>query len=322
MAQHLSAKENALRNLHFDHPERISSGLPAYTLSYLGCNHEGFQGGGHDSPVGTHWVDIWGTRWQKELEGVMGFPRGHPLAEVSAMKDYRWPNPDDERISGQIYRMAEVFPGGDLFLAGSNRDTLWEKAYMLVGMEQLMLFFFDEPGFVREVLHHIMDFQLGIAAHYLKLGVELVFLSDDLGTQNGPLINPRIVRNFFLPEYRRLFDLYKRHNVLIEFHSCGHIQPFLEMFMDLGVDVLNPIQATANDLGKIRAATQGRMALHGGISSAIVMDGPVERIEDEVSARIDQLGRSGGYFCDVDQDLPFPEAHRQALHKAVQKYGQ
>jgi len=321
MTQPLSAKENALRNVRFDHPERITCELPAYTLRYLGCNHEGFQGGGHDSPVGTHWVDIWGTRWQKELDGVMGFPRGHPLAGVSAIKNYRWPNPDDERIAGQIYQMAEVFQGGDLFLAGSHRDTLWEKAYMLVGMEQLMLFFFDEPGFVREVLHHIMDFHLGIAAHYLKLGVELVFFSDDLGTQIGPLINPRIVRDFFLPEYSRLFDLYKRHHVLVEFHSCGHIQPFLEMFMDLGVDVLNPIQATANDLGKVRAITQGRMALHGGISSAIVMDGPVERIEDEVSRRIAQLGRSGGYFCSVDQGLPFPESHRQAMHRAIQKYG-
>jgi uroporphyrinogen decarboxylase len=317
----MNAKENALRNIRFNHPEKIMPEVPVHILSYLGCDHQGFKGGGHDSPVGTRWVDIWGTQWHKELEGVMGFPRRNPLSDVTALQDYRWPDPDDERICGQIYRMAQAFPAGELFLAGSHRDTLWEKAYMLVGMENIMMHFFDEPNFVREVLHHIMDFQLGIAAHYLKLGVEIAFFSDDLGMQSGPLLSPRIVNKFFLPEYKRLFSLYRQHNVLVEFHSCGHIQPFLEMFIDLGVDILNPLQATANDLDEVRRITQGRMALHGGVSSASVMQGPVNCIEEEVRQRIDQLGRQGGYFCDVDQDLPFPIAHRQALYRAIEKYG-
>jgi len=83
--------------------------------------------------------------------------------------------------------------GHDRFLAGSHRDTLWEKAYMLVGMEALMMYFLTEPEFVRDVLHHVTDFQLGIAQHYARLGVEFVALGDDLGTQLGPLLGPRIV---------------------------------------------------------------------------------------------------------------------------------
>jgi uroporphyrinogen decarboxylase len=317
----LNDKENILRIIYFNHPERIVSEAPSFRINYFGCDHQGFEGGGHDSPVGTHWTDIWGTIWYKELDGVMGFPRGNPLADVRSLKNYHWPDPDDERICGNIYQMAQKFPGGDLFLAGSNRDTLWEKSYMLVGMENMMVYFFDEPGFVREVLHRIMDFQLGIAAHYLKLGVELVFLSDDLGSQQGPLLSPRIVREFFLPEYERLFQLYKQDNVLVEFHSCGHIQPFLEMFIKLGVDILDPLQATANDFDKVYSVTRGRMALHGGINSAVIMDGPAERIEAEVRQRIAQLGNNGGYFCDADQGLPFPETHLRALHTAVEKIG-
>jgi uroporphyrinogen decarboxylase len=317
----MNDRENALQIVHFGQPERVVSSLPAYTLAYLGVNHQGFAGGGHDSPVGERWMDIWGTLWRKELAGVMGFPRGYPLADVAALKYYAWPDPQDERICAEIYQNAQDFPGGDLFLAGSHRDTLWEKSYMLVGMENMMVYFFEEPGFVREVLHRIMDFQLGIARHYLHLGVELVFLSDDLGTQNGPLLSPWIVNEFFLPEYERLCQLYKQQHVLVEFHSCGHIQPFLEMFMHLGVDILNPVQATANDLDQVRAVTQGRMALHGGISSAAIMDGPPHRIQAEVRRRMLQLGSRGGYFCDADQSLPFPEAHRLALREAVENFG-
>jgi uroporphyrinogen decarboxylase len=251
----------------------------------------------------------------------MGLPESYPLTEVEDLRCYSWPDPDDERICAKLYQMAEAFPGGDLFLAGSHRDTLWEKAYMLVGMENIMLCFFTEPEFVREVLHRIMDFQLGIAEHYIKVGIEFAYLGDDLGTQQGPLLSPKILHEFLVPEYERLFQFYKERDVLIQFHSCGRIEWAIETFMKLGVDVLNPIQATANDLDKVRSLTQGRMALHGGVSTATVMDGPVSRIVQEVRERLWQLGKNGGYFCAPDQSMPFPTPHIDALREAVGEFG-
>lgn len=318
----MDARDNALRIMRFDRPERVVTEAPALTLTYHGCDHEGYESDrGDDHPVGSSWVDVWGTAWHKVLDGVMGLPEGNPLADVADLKGYRWPDPDDERICGKIYRMAGAYAGGDRFLAGSHRDTLWEKAYMLVGMENMMTYFFSEPGFAREVLHRIMDFQLGIAEHYVKLGVELVNLGDDLGMQRGPLLGPRIVDAYLVPEYERLFRFYRERNVLISFHSCGHVESLVGTFMKLGVDVLSPVQATANDLERVRALTQGRMALRGGVSSAMIMQGPVERIVEEVRCRMWQLGRQGGYFCGQDQALPFPQAHIEALRQAVDEYG-
>jgi len=318
----MNAKENALRIIHFDHPERVMSGPPAYQLCYHGCNHESFDNdAGDGSPLGSRWVDVWGTEWHKIHEGVMGLPTGNPLSEVENLKHYQWPDPDDERICGKIYQMAESFRGGDLFLAGSHRDTLWEKAYMLVGMENVTMYFFTEPEFTREVLHRIMDFQLGIAKHYIKLGIEIANLGDDLGTQIGSLLGPEVVNEYLIPEYKRLFDFYKERNVLIGFHSCGNIESALETFMFLGVDILNPVQATANDLNKVRAITKGRMTLQGGVNSATIMDGPVEKIVKEVRERMYQLGQNGGYFCSPDQGMPFPKEHIDAVYRAVEEYG-
>jgi len=113
----MDARENARRIIHFGHPARVMTGLPAYEVRYFGVNHESLDGYGHDSPVGTRWKDIWGTGWHKEMAGVMGFPREHPLAEPGALRSYRWPDPDDERLCAQIYRMAEANPRGDTFLA-------------------------------------------------------------------------------------------------------------------------------------------------------------------------------------------------------------
>jgi uroporphyrinogen decarboxylase len=273
---------------------------------------------------------VWGTGWHKIHPGVMGMPEENPLADPAALARYPWPDPDDERLCGQIYRMAEAYrqdpASAQRLLGGSHRDTLWEKAYMLVGMENMMMYFISEPEYAREVLHRIMDFQLGMARHYLSVGVRIAKLGDDLGTQQGPLLGPRIVREFLVPEYRRLVALYKEQGILIGFHSCGNLggdrpDSLLHTFMDLGVDVLNPIQATANDLDLVRAVTQGRMTLMGGVSSGVVMDGPVERIEGEVRHRLWQLGRAGGYICGTDQGMPYPPAHLQAVDEAIEKYG-
>ncbi len=318
----MNSKENAIRIIKFDQPEQVVTGLPAHSIAYRGCNHEGYTGGGHHLPVGSHWDDIWGTTWFREQEGVMGFPRGNPLSSLpESLPGFQRPDPNDGRICDQIYAQARGWERDEAFLVGSHRDTIWEKGYMLVGMQNLMLYFYTAPQAVRDLFRLIMDFQLGIARHYIEVGVELVEMSDDLGTQRGPLISPKTVREFLLPEYRRLFSFYKENGVLIKFHSCGQITAFLDIFLELGVDILNPIQATANDLDRIRQITSHKMALQGGVNSATLMSGPVEAIREEVAYRVWQLGREGGYFCCEDQELPWPEEHMQAMRQAVEDYG-
>ena len=318
----MNDKENALKTIRFDHPERVLTAPPAHNVAFYGANHKGFEGGGHSLPVGSRWTDIWGVGWHRKQEGVMGFPRGNPLADLPlALETYLWPDPDDPRVCSQIYAQAEGWEPAAAFLVGSHRDTLWEKSYMLVGMESMMVNFYTAPDAVKELLHGIMDFHLGIARHYLNIGVEMVGMSDDLGTQRGLLLSPRTIAEFLVPEYRRLFDLYKEQGVLINFHSCGHISPLLETFIDMGVDILNPIQATANDLAALRARTQGRLTLQGGVSSATIVAGPVDAIRAEVAERLWQLGRDGGYFCGPDQGMPWPQAHIQALYDAVDDLG-
>jgi uroporphyrinogen decarboxylase len=124
-----------------------------------------------------------------------------------------------------------------------------------------------------------------------------------------------------VPEYKRLFDLYRSRGVLIDFHSCGHIEPVLDTLMDLGVNILNPVQATANNLATVREKTMGRMALSGAISTKLLMEGPCEQIVSEARQTMWLLGRQGGYFCCPDQGMPFPKAHYAAYQQAVEMYG-
>lgn len=322
----MTDKQNTIEIIRFGKPKKAAMGLPGAWIGYLGVNHQGYGDAamedGHDRPVGSKWVDIWGTGWQKEFPDVMGFPKGNPLADPASLAGYRWPDPDDERIYGRIYLQADNKRNhNSVFLCGSHRDTLWEKAYMLVGMENTMAYFYTEPEYAREILHRIMDFQLGIARHYERAGIEIACLGDDLGTQTSMILSPAIIDDFLMPEYRRLFGFYNTRNILINFHSCGHIEPLLERFISLGVNILNPVQATANNLAKVRAVTKGKMALHGGVSTGLVMDGPVTAIRQAVRDAIRLLGKDGGYFCAPDQGMPFPEEHMEAFREAVEEFG-
>lgn len=321
----MTNKENALRILTFDHPERMMQGLPAYSLCYFGCNHEGFDGD-ESCGAGAQWTDVFGVTWKKEFDEYMGLTVVNPLADPAALEGYRMPDPDSPVIYQKIYDLYDQFLAlpkekrDDLFLVGEHRDTLWEKAYMLVGMENLMLYFYEEPEFCKKVLHQIMDFQLGIAKHYLKCGIEVASLTDDLGTQRSLFFSKDIFREFFMPEYMRLISLYKAHNVRIGLHSCGHVEELIDLFIEMGIDTLNPVQATANDLRKIRAASMGKLTLHGAISSDLLMTGTPEQIRADVLEKIEWLGKEGGYFCCPDQGMPYPEESLRVLAETVEAY--
>ena len=128
----MNPKENALRIVRFDRPERITGGMPGHDISYFGVNHEPFQGpGGHDSPVGTRWRDIWGVGWHKEMAEVMGYAVEHPLADLR-IDSYQWPDPDDPRLVVPIHEKAGQADRSNKFPCGSHRETLWERAYNLV----------------------------------------------------------------------------------------------------------------------------------------------------------------------------------------------
>jgi hypothetical protein len=134
-------KENALRVIRFDRPEWVPASPPVVGIKYRGNDHEGYEDGGHDCAVGTEWTDIWGVRWRKVADGVMRVHVGHPIETPSDLRSFTPPDPDDERLCGPIYEMAEAAqddPGREQkFLSSRHRETLIEKANTLIGMEPL-----------------------------------------------------------------------------------------------------------------------------------------------------------------------------------------
>ena len=316
----ISAKENYLRAVRFADPQYIpnSRQLPVVSVGYDGVNPED----GRPEGALESW-DFWRVGWRQELSGVMPFPRDNPLADPDRWPDYAWPDPHDPERMRYAPGAAARVDRSQHVLAVSHRSSLFERAWELVGMEPLLMMLGSEPDRVDWLFDHIIDFQLGIAEQYLALRPELAQLGDDLGTQLGPFIAPAAFRRYLKPRYARLISLYKSQGVLVEFHSCGNVLGLVDDFIDLGIDLLNPVQPRAiGDLALLRAKTQGRIALKGGVDTQYTLTlGTPAEVRAEVRERIRVLGPDGGYICGPDQTIPMPDANLDALDQSIAEYG-
>lgn len=101
----------------------------------------------------------------------------------------------------------------------------------------------------------------------------------DLGYRGGLIVSYKFFREFFVPEYKRCFDVLVKEEKIINFHSCGKVQDVVEDLICVGVTILNPVQARANNLALLKQKCMGMIALKGGVDFHLLMLGPVEKTE-------------------------------------------
>ena len=177
------------------------------------------------------------------------------------------------------------------------------------------------PDRAHALLDKIVDFELAIAERYVALKPDHVNLSDDYGHQDRLAMSPDCWRTFFKPRLRRMIDFYRDAlgpEATISLHSCGHVMPILEDLIEIGVQVLNPLQTTANDLAEARRITGGRLTLAGCIDGQRILPlGTPAEVRAEVFAKCDLLWEDGGFLPMPEKNLGVPDANIRAMELAI-----
>ncbi|HOB76338.1 MAG TPA: uroporphyrinogen decarboxylase family protein [Phycisphaerae bacterium] len=269
-------------------------------------------------PGRTRWKDIWGIGWQKESPDpeMMPYPVSHPLQhELDNLHRYPWPDPNDPQLFADLVHRR---PPNGYLLTGEHPSALYERAWLLAGMHPLLETMVDQPSRVEELFARIGDFETALARRYLDLGVEAAWIADDYGMNSGLMFSPDMWRRFVRPHLKRLVDLYHQAGALVILHSCGNIAALIDDFLELGIDVLDPLQPTCNDLERIRAQTAGRICLCGGVESAALLSGDARRTLAATWQRIEQLAGQGGYIVGPDDEWEFPPETHAAMLNAVE----
>jgi uroporphyrinogen decarboxylase len=253
---------------------------------------------GRDEP----YRDEWGVDWRSvQYETRFGKGRyteivGHPLADDSAVWSYSPPDPTRPELYAEAARVIEAYKD-EYWIAGATVTTVFECAWALRGLESLLVDLVEHPDLAEAILDIPYNYHLAAARRLVELGVDMIWIGDDIGTQTSLMMSPRIWRRFFKPRMAAfIFELKSIHpQLVVGYHSDGAIGPLVPDLVEVGVDILNPLQPGCVDIIWLKEQFGERLSFWGSIDEQRTLPfGSPQDVREEVLARLRTLGRGGG----------------------------
>ena len=246
---------------------------------------------------GDTWEDDFGVVWKGA--GVdRGAPYGHPLAEDASLKKYKFPDPADPRRFSHLDQFLK--DNSDLFtIVCVDFGLLFERAWYLRGMENLLMDFYLNPAFVDDLLDSLLEYYLqSIEIISAFKGFDAVCLIDDYGIQHRLIIAPQLWRRFFKPRLKKIVEALTRHGLIAHLHSCGNVTQLVGDFIEIGISVLDPLQPGAMDAGQIKKKFGHQLTLLGGFSTQeIIPKAEKQQVKQHIEDCLATLGKGGGYIA-------------------------
>ena len=282
-------------------------------------------------------IDSWGSG-QTEITPGDWFPGIHPLTEARSVEDLElyqgWPDMSDPSRIAHVKETARRLAGDKQFAVLATPWLLFpfERAHAMQGMETFLMNMVTDRDFARALLEKIAHYCKQLMGPFLEqLGdnVDIIKIGDDLGTQESLMISPRMYRQILKPVHADFISFIReRTNAKVMFHSDGDVAPLIDDFIEMGIDILNPIQTSAgtmSDLPTLKKRYGKDIVFCGGIDSHRILPyGSVAEVREEVRRVIQALGPGGGCMIGavhtVMNDVP-PE-NVLAMVDAVEEFGQ
>lgn len=256
--------------------------------------------------------------WQFEM-------REHPITSPSMdeLEKFAWPDPNDPaRYAGVEEYVKHLYESTDLAICARMGGNIWELGNYLTGQEQWLMYVALNPDFCVALMQRAAEIQKVMYREGIKrMGkyVSLIRLGgEDFGTQGGLLISPKMFRSMVKPILKDVYLSIKEwladignYDCKLLFHSCGGIEPLIEDFIEMGVDVLDPVQTRAKKMNALylKQTYGDRLSFHGGIDTQGVMPfGTVEDVIEETKRKLESFAPGGGYILcpthNVQGDVP------------------
>lgn len=248
----------------------------------------------------TVFIDEWGITWKRS--GLYNMVIKHPLknAEYKDIDEYTLPNPLDPKRYENLEYLIKKY-GNEYFIGADISGTIFEPAYHLMNMENLLISIAYEDKKVDLLFDKIAEFSLTVAKEAIKRGADWIWLGDDLGTQAGMIMSPDKWRLYLKPRMERIISEIRKvkSDMVIAYHSCGSIVDIIPDLIEIGINVLNPIQPKAlnMDIYEIKRKYGKDITLMGNIDTQNLMkDATPEGVKKETRKLIDALSVKGGYI--------------------------
>ncbi len=242
---------------------------------------------------GDRFRDIFGVAWDRSVDKDIGVVEGTVLPEPT-ISGYEFPDPRREQSFAGIPESIERHP--DRFRIFSIGFSLFERAWTLRGMENLMMDFIQNPDFVHELLGAIADWNIAHVTRALEFDPDAIHFGDDWGGQHGVLMGPDLWREFIKPQLQRMYSVVRQAGKFVSIHSCGDVDELFDDLVEIGLNCFNPFQPEVMNVEELLPAYRGRLAFHGGLSTQRTLPyGSAEDVRTE-TRKLLELGAEGGYI--------------------------
>ena len=233
-----------------------------------------------------------------------------------------FPDPTEDSFYHDAKRMVDNNPGG--YAIGAKVRVGASAALLSMGLQGFSYALSDYPGLVETVLERYTDWTAQIVEHLPSVGVDFVWSFDDMAYKTGPMFSPDIFREVFLPRMEKVAKAIRAAGLPWAFHSDGNLMPILDDLLSLGMNALHPLEPGPMDIVEVKRRYGDRLCLIGNIDLHYTLTrGTPQDVEAEVKARIETVGRGGGYivssantvtsYCKLENVL--------AMRDAVARYG-
>jgi len=253
-------------------------------------------------------IDRWGSKLHMPKEGGFYFDWvDFPIKSTSleALEDYQWPRPDPQELNRQLRVQAqELYRNTDFAIVGSGviGGGIFEQPARIMGMQRFLEALAAEPKFAERVMDKILEIYIESCNNYLnEIGefIQVFTYWDDVSTQDGWMISPAMYRRMIKPRTKILIDaIKKKTDAKVFYHSCGASYDLIPDLIDLGFDILNPVQVSAKgmDTKRLKHDFGKDIVFWGSIDTQKVLPfGDEQAVRDEVKRRIDDLAPGGGF---------------------------
>jgi uroporphyrinogen decarboxylase len=249
--------------------------------------------------------DEWGVTW-KTVEyhtrfgiGKYTEPLGPPLADDQA------PDPDLSELYAEARRVIRDYKD-EYWIVGVTPTTIFETAWALRGLKKLLMDMVLDPEKADRVLEIPFRYHMRVTQNLAKLGVDMIWLGDDVGGQRAMLMSPKMWRRYLKPRMAEMIDSLRAINpkIKIAYHTDGVIYPIIPELIEIGIDILNPIQPAAMDPLKLKHEYGDRLCFWGSMDIQQTLPfGTPEDVKQEVLARLKTIGRGGGLILGPTHNL-------------------
>ena len=273
---------------------------------------------------GGLYKDEWGTIYKLGVTGEFFHIVYAPLQDVDSLDDYTFPDIDSEGRFDEAEKLIKKL-GEEFAMAGYMQMTLLEKAAQyLRGFSKFIHDLYVNPSFANRLLDKLLEFRIEEGKRFAEIGVDIIKLGDDIGAQTGMMINPELWRKYFKPRMKKLIKELKKKGVYVFYHSDGDIREVIPDLIEIGVDILNPIQPDCMDPAEIKRLYGDKLTLSGTISvQETLVYGTPESIKKKVIEIIRTCGKGGGLIISPsNQALPDVKVENfLAVYETVKKFG-